>query len=283
MTLMIEHCPIGCDSTIEKSDISLSEGRLRRCSACGHLFSACTLERYEQSMQEFDREQGTFIAPENLQRQKKYIGRLLQNGVKQLHHSSSRISMLDVGCSSGSMLRIAKDMGFDVHGVEPAPKAAATASKQGFDVFCGFLHEAKFPAESFDFVSLFEVIEHLQHPLELAKEVHRILRPGGVWLIGTGNVDSWTVSFEKETWDYFNIASHGGHISFFTPGSMRLLAKRSDFEVAQLETRRVRLIEKSHAKPLAYQASKLVRELLEIPARFLEKGHDLQVVLRKQG
>ncbi|OIO70380.1 MAG: hypothetical protein COW19_08805 [Zetaproteobacteria bacterium CG12_big_fil_rev_8_21_14_0_65_55_1124] len=283
MTLMIERCPVGCDSTIEESDIALPEGRLRRCSTCGQLFSACTVERYEHSMQEFDDEQGTFVAPESVLRQKKRIGRILKNGVKQFRNPPSRISMLDVGCSSGSVLNIAREMGFDVHGVEPAPKAAATATDNGFDVFNGFLHEAEFPAESFDLVSLFEVIEHLKHPLELANEVHRILRPGGVWLIGTGNADSWTADCEKETWEYFDIDLHGGHISFFNPASISLFAERSGFEVAHIEARRVRLVEKQHAGRLAYQASKLACEFLEIPARLLNKGHDLQVVLRRRG
>jgi len=283
MTHMIERCPMGCDSTIEESDISLPEGLLRRCSSCGQLFSACTIQRYRQSMQEFDDEQGTFVAPESVQRQKRRIGRILKNGARQLRNAPSRISLLDVGCSSGSVLGIARDIGFDVHGVEPAPKAAATATERGFDVFNGFLHEAEFPAESFDMVSLFEVIEHLQQPLDLAHEVHRILRPGGVWLIGTGNADSWTAQCEKETWEYFDIDLHGGHISFFNPASMHLLAEKSSFEVARIETRRVRLVEKAHAGRLAYQASKLVREFLEVPARLLDKGHDLQAVLRKRG
>jgi SAM-dependent methyltransferase len=282
MTAMLAGCPLGCNGPIEPSDIRLPEGSLRKCSVCGQLFSACTAERYQQSMREFDSETGTFVDEASSGRQKKRIGGILKNGARYLTGNPSPVSLLDVGCSSGSVLRIAREMGFDVHGVEPAPKAAATAKNLGFNVFCGLLHEAAFPDERFDMVTLFEVIEHLQHPLDLAREIHRILRPGGVWLIGTGNAASWTARAEKGKWEYFDIDRHGGHISFFTPDSMRLLARLSGFEVAHLSTRRVRLVEKHHAGPLAYQASKILRELLEIPARLLDKGHDLQFVLRKR-
>lgn len=281
MTSMLTCCPLGCSAALEQSDIRLPEGRLRRCTACGQLFSACTAERYRQSMREFDSETGTFVAKASSGRQKRRIGGLLRNGMKHLTGDRSPIRLLDVGCSSGSMLRIAREMGLDVQGVEPAPRAAATAKSLGFNVFCGLLDEAAFPDDHFDMVTLFEVIEHLERPLDLAREIYRVLRPGGVWLIGTGNAASWTARAEKEKWEYFDIDRHGGHISFFNPDSMRLLARLSGFELAGLSTRRVRLVEKHHAGPLVYQTSKILREVLELPARWLDKGHDLQVVLRK--
>lgn len=44
----------------------------------------------------------------------------------------------------------------------------------------------------FDAITRFEVIEHLQHPAELLNECRRILRPGGILLVGTGNAASWS-------------------------------------------------------------------------------------------
>jgi len=278
---MISNCPLGCAGEIQQTDLSLPEGNLRRCSVCGQLFSACDVKRYTQSMQEFDRPEGTLLAGADYQRQKKRVGHMLLRGIHILDKPPAEIAMLDVGCSSGSVLRIARDMGLAPRGVEPASMAAQTAAGMGFDVFNGYLQDAAFPEASFDMVCLFEVIEHLQAPLELAREVWRILRPGGIWLAGTGNADSWTVQALGAKWEYFDISLHGGHISFFNPYSIHLLGERTGFELASLETRRVRLAEKEKSSPIVYQASKIVRELLEPAARLFNKGHDMLAIMSK--
>jgi len=277
----ISACPIGCDAAILPTPIELPEGYLRRCTQCGQLISACTLDRYTQSMREFDAPEGTMLSGKALERQKKRIRNILMRGVRHLPPLKNTVSMLDVGCSSGSVLKVGDALGMKVCGVEPAPHASATARKFGFKVFTGFLHEAKFQENSFDLVTLFEVIEHVHEPLALAREIHRILKPGGVWLIGTGNADSWTARLMGARWEYFDIGRHGGHVSFFNPKSIALLAQRSDFEMAEIITKRVSIANREDTSPWVYHMSRIARELCEIPSRLLHKGHDMLAVLRK--
>ncbi len=277
----ISTCPVGCEAGVLSTPIELPEGPLSRCAQCGQLISACTLDRYTQSMREFNAPEGTMLSGKDIERQKKRIGRILARGIRRLPSPESTVSMLDVGCSSGSVLAVGDALGLQVHGVEPAPKASVTARNLGFEVFTGFLHEAKFQENTFDLVTLFEVIEHLRQPLALAREIHRILRPGGVWLIGTGNADSWTVRIMGARWEYFNIGRHGGHVSFFNPQSISLLARRSGFEIVEITTKRVSMANREGTPPWAYNMSRVVRELCEIPARLLHKGHDMLAVLRK--
>lgn len=279
---MIRRCPLRCGNDYETTDIHLPEGPLRRCPTCNQLFSTCDEATYQASMQEFDDEAGTFVPEKSRHRQRKRIQRILRQGQSRLPDDTIMPALLDVGCSSGSVLRIASDLGYHVYGVEPAPKAATTAISHGFQVFNGLLEDAAFPNNHFDMVTLFEVIEHLADPITLAREIHRILKPGGVWLIGTGNAHSWTVTAEKQNWEYFDISRHGGHISFFTPKSMKRLADESGFSLALVDTRRVRLAERHQVGALTYRTLKIVAELLDYPARILNKGHDLQAVLIRQ-
>jgi 2-polyprenyl-3-methyl-5-hydroxy-6-metoxy-1,4-benzoquinol methylase len=196
--------------------------------------------------------------------------------------SPADIHLLDIGCSSGALLHIAKALGFArAEGVEPAPLAAQSANSAGLKVTCGLLHEAHFPDASFDALTLFEVIEHLKAPADLLKECRRILRPGGVMLIGTGNTASWTVGAMKGRWEYFDIAGHGGHISFFNPTSIAMLARQCGFDVAQIKTRNVRFFEKNDVPRPLYKVAKLLSELLNLPAQALNKGHDMLVMLRR--
>ena len=232
-------------------------------------------------MREFDVAEGTMLEGKAMARQKQRIGTILNHARRRLHSSNGTVRMLDVGCSSGSVLQVAHAAGLEVYGVEPAPEAAATARKQGFDVFTGFLEDAAFPDHHFDMVTLFEVIEHLAEPLPLAREVFRILKPGGIWVIGTGNADSWTLRMQGAHWEYLDIDRHGGHISFFNPHSIRLLARRAGFDVAAITTKRVDPIGRDRAPAWLWPIVKAGREALAIPARLLDKGHDMIAMMQK--
>jgi len=278
---LFEACPLGCKNKLETTSIQLPEGKLKRCPSCWQLLSACTASRFEASMQEFDVPEGTLPSERDAKRLHDRVGSNLHQAAAALGKPTSELKLLDVGCSSGSLLHVASDLGFNVAGVEPAEQAASTAKEAGFNVYNGLLHEAKYPDNSFDIITLYEVIEHLTNPLELVREAHRILKPGGVFLIGTGNADSWTVTALGPKWEYFSIDSHGGHISFFTPASIRLMAEKSDFLVEDIQAKRICLAERESSSPLSYRIKKLFAELMALPARWLNKGHDMFVILRK--
>jgi len=279
---LFEHCPLGCSSPLISTGIELPEGKLRQCPDCGQMLSACTQAWYDESMQEFDVPEGTLPQGGSQKRHEQRITQILQNARSRLPKQADSVMFLDVGCSSGSVLQVAKQCGFNTHGVEPAPKAAETARQiEGAKVFKGFLHEAAYPDNHFDIITLFEVIEHLTDPIALIKEIGRILKPGGLLLIGTGNAGSWTVKALGNKWEYFDIKRHGGHISFFTPKSMALLAEKSGLSVAAINTKRTNLGEKKDVSWIFYQFNRVMRELLALPARWLNRGHDMLVVLRK--
>ena len=281
---IFNHCPVGCNSTLESTNINLPEGLLKRCPDCGQLLSSCSKAWFDESMQEFDVPMGTLPSGKNKQRYHQRMGKILNNAKSAIgcHATPDQpLRLLDVGCSSGALLRVAKECGYDASGAEPARQAADTARALGFEVFPGFLQDARFPDNHFDVITLFEVIEHLLDPQELLVEILRILKPGGILLIGTGNAGSWTVGFMGADWEYFDIRSHGGHISFFNPKSMRILAEKCGFEVDQISTKRVNILERKNASKPMYELVKVTRELLAIPARFAGKGHDMLSTLRK--
>jgi 2-polyprenyl-3-methyl-5-hydroxy-6-metoxy-1,4-benzoquinol methylase len=189
--------------------------------------------------------------------------------------------LLDVGCSRGQYVAAAEQFGFSAEGVEPAPRIAAAARAQGLNVHTGLLEEQAFPAASFDAITLFEVIEHLKEPLALMRECHRILKPGGIMCLSTGNTRSWTVAAMRGHWDYFDLEQDGGHVSFYNPHSLALLAERAGFTVADLETTRVRFTERSQVPLVVHTLAKAAAELLSFPAKLLHRGHQMLAYLRR--
>ncbi|MBP1152812.1 class I SAM-dependent methyltransferase [Methylocaldum sp. RMAD-M] len=98
--------------------------------------------------------------------------------------------LLDVGCGNGTFLRLASRMGWEVHGLEPDPSAAAAARSAGLQVQEGHLPDTHLPSDYFDAVILSHVIEHLHDPIRSLQEVYRILAPGGKLYACTPNLES---------------------------------------------------------------------------------------------
>ncbi len=280
-TRYITTCPVGCAPPLQSTPIVLPEGPLLRCPHCGQLVSQCSEALYWQSMQEFNDPRGTMpdarSAARGFRRGKKYLDHISA----LLGKAPAATRLLDVGCSSGAFLTTAVKLGYAAEGVEPAERAAATAQASGLKVHQGLLHEAAYADASFDAISLLEVIEHLKEPLPLLREVQRILKPGGIFLIGTGNAASWSAQSFGAHWDYFSIAKHGGHISFFNPKSIEKLAAQADFSVAQLKTRSVRFGDRGNTAEPAYTLFKIAAELVNPLAAWWDQGEDMAVYFRK--
>jgi len=274
-------CPVGCKAGLTPTALVLPEGALQRCAECGQLLSRIGEDAYWQSMRQFDQREFNRPSPRELERRFKVARRRLDTISALLNKPPASLRVLDVGCSRGNFLAAGAKLGFYMEGVEPAAGIAAAARADGLKVHTGMLADAGFPAASFDAVTLFEVIEHLKEPLPLLRECHRVLKPGGLLVLSTGNTASWTVVAMQERWDYFHIAKDGGHISFYNPRSVALLAARAGFAAGRIETSRVKFHEKGEIARWRYVAGKLAAELLNLPARLTGRGHDMLAFLRR--
>ena len=97
--------------------------------------------------------------------------------------------LLDVGCGDGAFLREAARRGWTVAGTEVSRAGADMARAAGVPVFAGELQEARLPAQAFDVITCWHVIEHVTTPRRLVGEMHRLLAPGGVLVLATPNLD----------------------------------------------------------------------------------------------
>lgn len=275
-------CPNGCDAGLRDTGLALPEGVLQECPFCGHWVGQCSTETYLKSNQEWDVDVGTWPSPRDLRRLEHRRKRTVRTIARLIGKDCRQIRLLDVGCSSGAFLQIAADMGVEVEGIEPAAKPAAFGRARGLKIHCGFIEAMRLPEHTFDAVTLFEVIEHLDNPIALLQHCHRVLRPDGVLVIGTGNTDSWTRRVLKNRWDFFDLRRHGGHISFFCPRSMKALARRTGFRVEKISTSSVKFTEKGDLPYPLYRTVKMVSELCNIPARILRKGHQMEIYLVRE-
>ena len=142
--------------------------------------------------------------------------------------------VLDIGCSVGLFLKVARDRGWDPIGLEVNERALTHAREEwGLNVSQKLLHEAAFPDACFDAVSLWGVIEHLKDPVSVINEVNRILRNGGALISFCPNVESLVCRVMREHTSCFDGRNHCG---YFSPTTITCLFEKCGFEVLGIES-----------------------------------------------
>jgi SAM-dependent methyltransferase len=94
-----------------------------------------------------------------------------------------RNRLLDIGCGDGEFLFVARELGYDVLGVEIDPVARKIASEKGLDVHPSPIPGSSLPTDHFNQITLSHVAEHFHDPVSALREVFSLLHPGGrVWI-----------------------------------------------------------------------------------------------------
>lgn len=147
--------------------------------------------------------------------------------------------LLDVGCGKGWFLEAARERGWRVQGVELCAEAAqATRERVKTQVYAGSIFDvdAELPSETFDLVTMFDVIEHLEAPLEALRICHRILKPGGVLAISTPNLRGLGCRLlgakAFALWP-------DEHIFYFGPVSLKRALQFADFTDMEIASREI--------------------------------------------
>jgi 2-polyprenyl-3-methyl-5-hydroxy-6-metoxy-1,4-benzoquinol methylase len=143
--------------------------------------------------------------------------------------------LLDVGTSIGLFLHLALERGWDGAGTEFGRRALAYARERfGLDVSDKPLDELGLEPASFDVVTLNSVLEHVNAPREMLREIGALLKPGGALYLIVPNVDSLACRVLHEhaaTFDGRN------HLIYFSPRTLAAMLEREGFEVVSTRTR----------------------------------------------
>ena len=174
--------------------------------------------------------------------------------------------LLDVGCSIGLFLDLARQRGWDGLGIEFAPRALAYARDEyGLEVLDVPLEEAGFESESFDAVGLLSVLEHTNEPRRMLADVGRVLRPGGAAYVVVPNVESLACRVLHERARTFDGRNH---LVYFSASTLRDCLDRSGFDMPYVTTKVSSLA--AVAEHLAFEEPYSDAELADrVPTRVL--------------
>jgi len=199
------------------------------CNHCGIIYVPDVHEGlldYEEDYYFFD----SISDRQNLKRAK-YFYSLVR---RELEGYSNAFRLLDVGSGTGHFVSVACQSGMDALGVDISEFGVKKSrAKWGREKFYHFTEIKEllsiFAPLSFDLVTLWEVIEHLKHPIQLSNMVFQLLKPGGKFFLSTPNVGGGYVSLLGSRWHGFREPMPRYHITYFRKNSLELLLTKVGF------------------------------------------------------
>jgi SAM-dependent methyltransferase len=154
---------------------------------------------------------------------------------QEIAERGPNLRLLDAACGQGRLILYGPFPGVRFVGLDASRSSLADARKRGYSevVEGNVARPLPFPEQSFDVVVLSHILEHLAKPENLVSEAYRILRPGGLLVVGVPICLWWTrllrihllprvmPSKRPEV-----LAARFGHVQFFTLPSLKHLLRK---------------------------------------------------------
>ncbi len=138
--------------------------------------------------------------------------------------------LLDVGTAGGSFLAVAKQAGWDVAGCEPNRWMCDWANQHyGLHVVPGTVFDMKLAPDSFDVVTLWDVLEHTPDPKATLAECKRVLKQGGLLVVNYPDIESLVSRLMGRSWVFLLSV----HLYYFTGKTLPRMLEELGLRVAQ--------------------------------------------------
>lgn len=223
-----------CDSDSFAFLFEKNACRIEKCLICG-LVQVTDIASTQQVEQLYDVDffERYYDDLESNQKKQRYVYLNFSNKLDQIEKrfKKKRGKILDVGCSFGFFLDVARQRGWGVEGIDVSKYAADYARQRlGLSVINKPIMEADHEEKSFDVITMWYVVEHLSNPKQDLRRLSTFLKDEGILVVSTSNVDSFRAKVYGKKWFIPPV-----HLLFFSPKTIRSLFKECYFHIIDQE------------------------------------------------
>jgi 2-polyprenyl-3-methyl-5-hydroxy-6-metoxy-1,4-benzoquinol methylase len=140
--------------------------------------------------------------------------------------------LLDVGAGTAAFINTMQMAGWRITGIEPDEATRKRAAELHAVVLLQQNALFKLPAQHYDVVTMWHVLEHVQHLHEYIAQIKKILKPGGKLLIAVPNYTSKDAGIYKQHWAAYDVPRHLYH---FSPNSIKILMQQHGLQVKNMK------------------------------------------------
>ena len=263
------------------------------CLSCDVRFANSVFDSEKNDDRLYNHEYHNSMAGQSTQDEKR--SGLIEQSLERLNlikHLKSSGNLLDIGSSTGLFLQYAQN-NFNIFGIEPSDfackKARNRLGKNAVIENSGILQSQIIFSESFDIITLWDVIEHFRDVDTALKKIVDSIKPNGIILIRTPDITSiffqialiaYSLSFKKFDYPVLSIF-HADHHYFFSKKSLVNLLQRHSLKIVSIQSdpllwKRFKYCECHRGFFINFALS-----LLYWVGRFFGKGHGIIIIGQK--
>lgn len=229
-------CPV-CGSALREHKVTIDYFVYNECSTCRAVYNNPRLKNDVLNKMYTSGEYKTYFEQLVVKSQalrKNVIDQRKFRQINSFFETPGKI--LDVGCGSGSFLKVCNENGWKVYGLDPSLSAVKVAEEmydlkiicQGFESFETDL--------SYDCIT-FWGLEHLPDPMEGMKKAFYLLKEGGVIVFESPSADCFLMAYIcSSTFSPYRYIENARHVLFFSKDSIEFICKKFNLELAHLES-----------------------------------------------
>ena len=174
---------------------------------------------------------------------------------REARTKKTALKLLDAGCGEGRLILYGPYPNVEFSGVDVSQSSLETARRRGYAQIAraNLADSLPWQDESFDIVVSSHILEHLQHPEKMTSEIMRVLRPGGLFIVGvpicvwcTRLLRIYLVPLLVPKKRPEMLAARFGHVTFFTLPILKSLLRNFQIE----DIRGVRFLSAGRYLPL---------------------------------
>lgn len=216
-----------CLDVFRSSGDEKLKDRLVRCKKCGFVYVSPRL-KYDLVMRGYANAADEVFVSQSKGREKTFRKSL---NIIEAHRKNQRGRIFDVGTANGSFLKVAKDSGWEVAGCEPSRWMNSCCKEHyGIEVSPGTIFDAGHPNESFDLVTLWDVLEHTSEPMKVIRECKRILRSCGLLVLTYPDIGSLVARLMGRKWVFLLSV----HYYYFTRRTIAAALEKCGFAIVHM-------------------------------------------------
>ena len=151
------------------------------------------------------------------------------------------LSHLDVGCGNGAITKQITNFFKSTHGIDTSKQGINFANQirdiPNTNFSCESVDDLINKNKKFQFVSSFEVIEHVYDPFHFINSLYHVTEDNGYVLISTpyhGYLKNLLISLLNLNDKHYTVLWPHGHIKFFSVNSLTNLINRYKFEIQSI-------------------------------------------------
>ena len=224
------NCPV-CGSSNELKIFFKEGGRYVKCKDCTMVYLNPVFQDFAlKEYYELNHVEQSVVVEKDTDN---FYVNLYSNGLDDIKNSSQKTStILDIGCSSGTFLDLARERGMNTFGIELNQKEYEFAKQKGHRVYNELLENINF-SKKFDVVTLWDVFEHLIDGEFYLNEIKKVLSQDGRIFLQIPSSDSLAAKILREKCNMYDGLEH---VNLYGIETIKILAKKCDLEILSMKS-----------------------------------------------